>query len=567
MAINLGSAYGKVSLDTSGVQRGVEQAKGSFKSLEGSAQRLGQTLQNVGKAMTIAVTVPIAMMAKEATMMASSYQESLNKINVVFVDNAKVIEDWSKSAARSLGMSQAAALEAAGTYGNLFTAQGMGTKQAAEMSMALVQLAADLASFNNANPEEVLLALRSGLSGEIEPLKKFGVAMNETTMKSKAMKMGLGDNLQALSEGEKIAVRYAVIMEQTAKAQGDFARTSTGLANQLRILKGNWGDTLKILGDNLVPVVEKVLQQLNKWLEWFNKADPKTQKFIATLILIVAVAGPLLFVFGKLLPMAFSSTTMSLNPLSGGIFGLITTISKWIGVAAMIVKILTALGIATGPVGAGILGVQAAIAGVGVSIMSVLGPILLIIGALALLYWAFSTNFMGITTAAQQLWFIIQYYFSAGWKWLVNAVKQGGTTVANWFRDMAMKIVNYFKTIKWSDIGKYIIQGLISGLLGGIPSAISAAQKVAAAVQKAFDGSLDINSPSGWFEKRGEYSTQGYIRGLKKIDPNQIARAMTKPVMQAGSTTTTSMHFASGLTLHDVDALFDKRFKRLAGAF
>src|SRR3972149_1794104 len=122
MSINLGSAYGKVNIDASGVQRGVEQAKGSFKSLESSAQRLGQTLQNVGKAMTVAVTIPMAMMAKDAVMMASSYEESLNKVKGVFEDSAQAIEDWSKDSAKSLGRSQAAALEAAGAYGNLFTA-------------------------------------------------------------------------------------------------------------------------------------------------------------------------------------------------------------------------------------------------------------------------------------------------------------------------------------------------------------------------------------------------------------------------------------------------------------
>lgn len=514
MSINLGSAYGKVSLDASGVASGVEKAKGSFKSLESSAQRLGQTLQNVGKAMTVAVTIPMALMAKEAVMMASSYSESLNKINVVFEENAKVIEDWSKDAAKSLGMSQAAALEAAGTYGNLFTAQGMGTEQAADMSMALVQLAADLASFNNAAPEEVLLALRSGLSGEIEPLKKFGIAMNEAAMKAKAMEMGLGDNVQALTEAEKIQVRYAIILEQTAKAQGDFARTSTGLANQLRTLKANWGDTLKILGENLVPIVEKVLQQLNKWLEWFNKSDPKTQKFIATLLLIVMVAGPLLFMFGKLLPMAFASTSMSLNPLSGGIFGLIGTFVKWIGVAAMIVKILTALGIATGPVGAGILAVQAAIAGVGASIMSVLGPILLIIGGIALLYWAFKTNFMGINDIIAQLWFIIKYYFSEGWKWLVTAVKGGAQIVWDWMKRMADRIVQIMKTINWGQVGKAVVWGLANGLLLGLPSLLVVATKVAGSVLDAIKKKLGVHSPSTEAKIIGEFFGQGFSDGL-----------------------------------------------------
>jgi len=560
MSINLGSAYGKVSLDASGVASGVEKAKGSFKSLESSAQRLGQTLQNVGKAMTVAVTIPMALMAKEAVMMASSYAESLNKIKVVFEENAKVIEDWSKDSARSLGMSQQAALEAAGTYGNLFTAQGMGTKQAADMSMALVQLAADLASFNNAAPEEVLLALRSGLSGEIEPLKKFGIAMNEATMKAKAMEMGLGDNVQALTEAEKIQVRYAIILQQTAKAQGDFARTSTGLANQLRTLKANWGDTLKILGDNLVPIVEKVLQQLNKWLEWFNKADPKTQDFIAKLILIAIAAGPLIFLFGKLLPLAFSGATKSINPFSGGIFGMIGTIIKFIGFAATIVRVLTFLGISTGTAGTFITGLATAIAGAGSAVLLFLGQLFLLVAGIVFVYWAFKTNFMGITTAAQQLWFIIKYYFAEGWKWLVNAVQQGGQSVSNWFKSMIEKIVSIFKSMNWSDIGRFIIQGIIAGLTGNIAGLLGAVSNLTKSVKQAFDKDLDINSPSGWFEKRGLYSVQGYMQGLGSADPSAVAKSMSKPITNSVSNQNSNTYqFANGITLRDADALFEQK--------
>lgn len=565
MAIQLGSAYGKVNIDSSGVKTGVDNAVHSMGKLESSAQKLGVTLQNVGKAMTASITLPLALMAKDAVMMASSYEESLNKVNVVFEENGSIIEEWSKNAAKNLGMSQAAALEAAGTYGNLFTAQGMGTKAAADMSTALVQLSADLASFNNANPEDVLLALRSGLSGEIEPLKKYGVAMNEALMKTKAMEMGLGDNIQALTEAQKIQVRYALIMDQTTKAQGDFARTSEGLANQLRILKGHWGDTLKILGANLVPVVEKVLVQLNKWLEWFNAADPKTQKFIATLLLIAFVAGPLLIIFGKLLPLAFSGATKSMNPFSMGIFGLIGNFVKWIGVAAMIVKILTALGIATGPIGAGILSVQAAIAGVGASIAGILLPITLVVGALALLYWAFKTNFMGIDTAAKQLWFIIKFYFAEGWKWLVNAVKGGGTMVMNWFKQMVDKIVQAFKNIQWAQVGRNMIMGIVSGLLGGIPAIISAAAQAGQAALTAMRKALDSRSPSRKFMKLGIDSGDGYKLGLQSsVNPNVIAKAMAKPVQQMTTqqSTRNTIHMASGLTLRDLDEMMNRKLDK-----
>ena len=411
MANTLMSLMVKIGVDSSGFKNSIMGVEKSVDSLAVKMERLGAGMKRVGGIMTASLTLPALMVGKAAVEMSSSYEESLNKVNVVFEDSAKVIEDWSKTAAMSLGMSQQAALEAAGTYGNLFTAQGMTTKAAAEMSTSLVNLSADLASFNNASPEETLLAIRSGLSGEIEPLKKYGIALNEALMKQKAMQMGLGDNILALTEAQKIQVRYAIIMDQTAKAQGDFARTSAGMANQLRILKGEWGDTLKILGDQLRPVIQIVLAQLIKLLEWFNSAPPGVQKFVLAMLGLVVIAGPLLMVFGTLLPMMFKTATASINPFSGGILGLIAKLLKFISVAAIVVKVLGFLGVATGPLGAGILGLQAAIAGAGAGILTALLPVLTVLALIAAavaLVWLVWKNWDQLGTTISQLWFLIK---------------------------------------------------------------------------------------------------------------------------------------------------------------
>src|SRR3972149_9211460 len=102
----------------------------------------------------------------DSMALASAFNESLSKTRVVFGDSSKVVEDFAKKAASNLGMANGAALEATSTFGNFLQAMGTARKPAADMSMAMVTLAGDLASFNNASPEDVLLALRSGLSGE-----------------------------------------------------------------------------------------------------------------------------------------------------------------------------------------------------------------------------------------------------------------------------------------------------------------------------------------------------------------------------------------------------------------
>ncbi|MGI8423588.1 MAG: phage tail protein [Chloroflexota bacterium] len=186
---------------------------------------------------------------------ASSLNESLSKVSVVFGENAKEIENWAGTAAKAMGLSKGAALEAAGTFGNFLQAMGATRPEATSMSKSMVQLAADLGSFNNADPTEVLLALRSGLSGEAEPMRKFGVALSETAVKAKALEMGLSATGKELTEQQKIQARYAIIMEQTTTAQGDFARTSGGLANQTKILKASLKDASDQIGTALLPAI------------------------------------------------------------------------------------------------------------------------------------------------------------------------------------------------------------------------------------------------------------------------------------------------------------------------
>jgi hypothetical protein len=303
----------RLILDSSDYEKGLKKSEKAADSFASKMEKVGARMQKVGAVMTAAFTVPIAAGIKSSIDLASSYDEALNKVNVVFEDSASVIEDWAEGSAQALGISEGKALAAAGTFGNLFTAQGMGVDAAADMSTAIVQLATDLTSFNDSSPEETLLALRSGLSGEIEPLKRFGVAMNQAMLESKAMEMGLGSNIQALTEAEKVQVRYALIMEQTAKAHGDFARTSDGLANTQRQLAAEWEKSLRILGQNLLPIATKLTTALNEMLQAFTNAPPFVQKGVLAFLALLALAGPLISLIGTVMTFATSLSTLGVS--------------------------------------------------------------------------------------------------------------------------------------------------------------------------------------------------------------------------------------------------------------
>lgn len=186
---------------------------------------------------------------------ATDLSESASKVSVVFGDAAGGVEAFASTASTALGLSEAAALGATGTFGNLLRSTGLAEQAAADMSVGMVGLAGDLASFNNATPEEALEALRAGLLGEAEPLKKFGVNLNAAAIEAKAAELGLAGVNGELTDAQKAQAAYAIIMDQTALAQGDFLRTSAGLANQQRIAKAQFADLSADIGGLFVPAL------------------------------------------------------------------------------------------------------------------------------------------------------------------------------------------------------------------------------------------------------------------------------------------------------------------------
>ncbi len=237
---------------------GLKSPMGALKDLAGAALKLAGPVVGIA-----ALTKGM----KDSIAAASDLGETINKVSVVFGSQADAVLKFGESAATALGMSKNEALAAAGTYGNLFRSMGMAEGMSAQMSTSLVQLAADLASFNNIDPSEALEKLRAGLTGETEPLKSLGVNLNEATIKAKAMELGLYSGKGALDASAKAQAAYAMIMEQTTLAQGDFARTSDGLANQQRILAATFTDIKAIIGSALLPIINKLAGALVKLLQ------------------------------------------------------------------------------------------------------------------------------------------------------------------------------------------------------------------------------------------------------------------------------------------------------------
>jgi hypothetical protein len=192
-----------------------------------------------------------------ATKAASSLAEAQGKASEVFAESYDEVKRFAEGAAQSLGQSERQVLDAAGTYGNLLQAMGLTTEQSKEMSIELVKLATDLAKFNDVPVDQALTALRSGLSGETEPLKQFGINLNDARLKQEAMTLGLYDGKGALDANAKAQAAYSLIMQDSTLAQGTFAREASTAAGQHSIAAAELENGAASMGTALLPVYAK----------------------------------------------------------------------------------------------------------------------------------------------------------------------------------------------------------------------------------------------------------------------------------------------------------------------
>ena len=263
----------QLQADVTQLKSGLAQAEAAIKGVDDKVKVAGAgmgkfTTQMKSMATTIGLAfggAQIANFAKESVMAASNLNEAMSKVGVVFGENSKQIETWAKGATDSFGMSERAALTSVGTFGNLFSAFGLGSEDTKKFSTSLTELAVDMASFNDMSVDDALNALRSGLSGETEPMKKFGSVLSETRLKTEALTLGLIKNTkEALDPAAKAQAAYSLIMKDTAVQQGDYERTAGGTANTMRRVAAEMDNAKVAIGQGLLPIFDGLLKVLEK---------------------------------------------------------------------------------------------------------------------------------------------------------------------------------------------------------------------------------------------------------------------------------------------------------------
>jgi phage-related protein len=677
MSTSLGEAVLDLSADDAKLKADVAKAgKGAESALAG----IGKKMTGVGKTMTAAVTLPILGIGAATIMMASDMEESRSKVRVVFGDSAAAVEEFAQSAATNLGMSESAALAAAGTYGNLFTSMGMGKEASADMSTGLITLAGDLASFNNQDPTEVLEKLRAGLTGETEPLKSLGVNMNAAAVTAKAMEMGLAkltpnmaavksatssvseaqslfaqqlkdteksiggqhenlapvikayeelelatknagvgsyeyddalaaltktywDNYDALdgmlpamgyltAENDKLQVAYqgtaeeldanakaqatyALIMEQTTNAQGDFARTSDGLANSMRITKAQIADAGANIGQMLLPFALQAVEVIRNLVTWFSNLSPGVMTTILVVAGLAAAIGPLLMIIGTLIT-SFTAIMPVITTVGTAIGGMMLPIAAIIAVIAILAlawknnwggiqeKTKAAIEFVKGVIQAGLAAIKAwwdqhgaAIIAAATKAWEMIKKVLqagvefimaVVSAGLAGIKAFWDQHGTAILAAASSAWEaikgviesitkIISSIFAAfksafegdwygfgenlrkawddAWELIKKILSGAWEAIKGIIDKLVTNVVDTFKNTDWAAVGKAVLEGIAKGITGGLKIIVDAAKAAARAAFEAAKGLLGINSPSKLFMDIGGNMMAGMALGIE----------------------------------------------------
>lgn len=285
MASTIGKVRAVFTASSSGLTAGVNQASASMKRLERDVRGLRGGLSTLtaisgaqlfGSISAGAIAAAKSLVGigasafsglRSAVEEATTLGEETSKSSVIFGQASGEIAKFAANASK-IGLSESAALQATGSFGNLFKAMGLGVDTSVEYSKALTSLGADLASFNNATVDESIQAIGAALRGESEPIRRFGVLLDEATLKQKALDAGLiKTTTGALTPAIKAQAAYAAILEQTAAAQGDFQRTSGSLANLGRIVSAQTTNILGDVGRAFEPVFRSATDAISRTLE------------------------------------------------------------------------------------------------------------------------------------------------------------------------------------------------------------------------------------------------------------------------------------------------------------
>lgn len=285
-------ADGQVVFEINGDNKGV---KSSINDTTAALEKAGKKWDSAAKASTdsigdrfssmfkkISAAAVATKVAKElydwgkaAVKAASDLEEVQNVVDTTFGEGAAQIQSWADTARKQFGLTETQAKRFTSTLGAMMKSAGMAGPEIVSMSTDLAGLAADMTSFYNLDFDTAFQKIRSGISGETEPLKQLGINMSVANLQAYALQQGITKAFDKMSQSEQTMLRYQYLMQATADAQGDFARTSDGYANSVRLLETNLEQLKTTVGTAFLPLINGIVGSIN---DMFDALDPENHK-------------------------------------------------------------------------------------------------------------------------------------------------------------------------------------------------------------------------------------------------------------------------------------------------
>ena len=224
-----------------------------------------------------------ASLLKETIELGANLTEIDHIVESVFGDMSGAVDSWAKSAITEFGIAEHSAKQYAGVLSSMFQASQIGYKDAGKMAMDLVGLAGDLSAFYNIDTETAYNKIRSGMAGMVRPLRDLGIDLTAATLQEYALSQGITKSYSAMTQAEKVMLRYQYLMANTTTQQGDFQRTNLSLANSLRTLKAYVQAVGTQIGAGLGSAIRHVVVWLNKLMAMLLKAATAFATFMQTI--------------------------------------------------------------------------------------------------------------------------------------------------------------------------------------------------------------------------------------------------------------------------------------------
>lgn len=414
--------------DIDDFQRGTSKIEGAFKGIIGLAGTMADAVANAGKKMTVGLSIPLAGIAILTANAAASADELQSAFDYTFGAMSKRMNRWAEDTGDSLGRATQEMQEGALKFGQLFKAAAPNEEAAARLSQRFTELAQDASSFFDTDFDTAMGKIRSGLSGEAEPLRDFGVFLTEAAVKAKAVELGLIKTGQELDEYGKIMARAALISEGLVDAQGDIERTSDSLSNRIRKIKGDIRELAVEIGEILEPYAQKLASVVEVLVQKFKDLPDGVKRAIVGFGIFLAALGPLSIALSALAVTVLPLVLVKMGPL----FAVISAIINPIGTAVVMAgKLIAEFG-----------GLSAIVSKLSPILLRFLGPIGLVVGVFQL----FGDD---ILRGLQSFW-----------RFVSNAFGSGLQTLFASLGDTVRRVSEAFDAFMETDLGKFISEAV-----------------------------------------------------------------------------------------------------------